>query len=284
MVSGSGAPMGNNQQGADGVGNSSGNWHCDSLWMDDRVLTRTTRTWVLPSYNNHLYKAINASNENKWFGYSTPWGYFDFNRFHCHFSPRDWQQLINNYGFRPKRMHFKLSNIQAKEVTTQDSVTTIANNLTSSVPVFVDTDYNLPYVLGNVHKGTLPPFPADVFQLPQYGYLTLNDSNSAIRRGAFYCLEYFPSQMLRTGNNFEFVYEFEDVPFHSSYMHSQSLYRLMNPLMDQYLWFLSSTATYGQPKFNKTVAGRPLDQYRNYLPAKHQPSVGPLDSSKQFLN
>nr|ABZ10812.1 capsid protein [Adeno-associated virus 13] len=248
MASGGGAPMADNNEGADGVGNSSGNWHCDSQWLGDRVITTSTRTWALPTYNNHLYKQISsqsgATNDNHYFGYSTPWGYFDFNRFHCHFSPRDWQRLINNnWGFRPKRLNFKLFNIQVKEVTQNDGTTTIANNLTSTVQVFTDSEYQLPYVLGSAHQGCLPPFPADVFMVPQYGYLTLNNGSQAVGRSSFYCLEYFPSQMLRTGNNFQFSYTFEDVPFHSSYAHSQSLDRLMNPLIDQYLYYLNRTQT-----------------------------------------
>lgn len=247
MATGGSAPLDSAAQGADGVGNASGDWHCDSTWLDNKVITKSTRTWSLPTYNNHLYNKITstiASGSGTWFGFSTPWGYFDFNRFHCHFSPRDWQRLINNHwGIRPKRLHVKLFNIQVKEVATQDSTTTISNNLTSTVQVFADTEYQLPYVTGSAQEGCLPPFPADVFMLPQYGYCTLqsDNTNNPVAQSAFYCLEYFPSQMLRTGNNFTFSYDFEDVPFHSMYMHSQSLDRLMNPLIDQYLYFLSST-------------------------------------------
>lgn len=273
VASGGGGPMGDNAQGADGVGSSSGDWHCDSLWMGDRVITKSTRTWSLPSYNNHRYKQINSSSEGvdeAYFGYSTPWGYFDFNRFHCHFSPRDWQRLINNHwGIRPKSLNFKLFNIQVKEVTTNDGTTTIANNLTSTVQVFADTEYQLPYILGNAHEGCLPPFPADVFMLPQYGYLTLNKSHDALAQGSFYCLEYFPSQMLRTGNNFTFSYQFENVPFHSMYMHNQSLDRLMNPLVDQYLWYL--TATNGvQLHFKKSQKDSKANQFRNWVPGPNQ--------------
>nr|WDW25786.1 MAG: capsid protein [Canine parvovirus] len=270
MSGGGGAPMGDDHQGADGVGNASGDWHCDSQWMGDRVLTRSTRTWVLPSYNNHLYRQISDATGvggagSRYFGYSTPWGYFDFNRFHCHFSPRDWQRLVNNHwGFRPKSMHVKLFNIQIKEVTT-----TIANNLTSTVQVFADTEYQLPYVLGSAHEGCLPPFPADVFMLPQYAYCTRQNSNTVnpTPQSAFYCLEYFPSQMLRTGNNFSFSYEFEKVPFHSMWAHNQTLDRLMNPLIDQYLWYLNSIT--GNPKvanFNKAIKTNLAEQARNWLP------------------
>lgn len=273
VAAGGGGPMGDDQQGSDGVGTSSGNWHCDSTWLGDTVITKSTRTWALPTYNNHLYKAIkstNATNDDHYYGYSTPWGYFDFNRFHCHFSPRDWQRLINNnWGFRPKSLNFKLFNIQVKEVTTTDGTTTIANNLTSTIQVFADTDHHLPYVLGNASEGCLPAFPADVFMIPQYGYCTLNDGAQTMGKSSFYCLEYFPSQMLRTGNNFSFSFRFENVPFHSSFTHSRSLDRLMNPLIDQYLWHLSGTTGSGAsavPKFDKSTKDKPSRQYRNFLP------------------
>lgn len=273
MASGGGGPMADDNQGADGVGNASGNWHCDTTWLGDTVVTRTTRTWSLPTYNNHLYKRLNGTStgtDNQYFGFSTPWGYFDFNRFHCHFSPRDWQRLINNnWGIRPKSLHFKLFNIQVKEVTTQDQTTTIANNLTSTVQVFADSEYQLPYVLGNASEGCLPPFPADVFMLPQYGYCTRQSGNNPTPQSAFYCLEYFPSQMLRTGNNFSFVYEFEKVPFHSMWAHNQSLDRLMNPLVDQYLWYMEAVNAPGGTRanrFNQATKANLPEQARNWLP------------------
>nr|WDW25765.1 MAG: replication-associated protein [Canine parvovirus] len=272
MSGGGGAPMGDDHQGADGVGNASGDWHCDSQWMGDRVLTRSTRTWVLPSYNNHLYRQISDATGvggagSRYFGYSTPWGYFDFNRFHCHFSPRDWQRLVNNHwGFRPKSMHVKLFNIQIKEVTTTDQTTTVANNLTSTVQVFTDDEYQLPYVCGNATEGCLPAFPPQVFTLPQYGYATLNNRNSGspTERSSFFCLEYFPSKMLRTGNNFEFVYQFEKVPFHTGFAPSQHLYKLSNPLVDQYLYRFTGTNGVGNTLFQKAQAHDYVRQYKNW--------------------
>lgn len=274
MSAGGGAPMDDAQQGADGVGNASGDWHCDSKWLGDRVLTRSTRTWVLPSYNNHLYKQINTSNGmhnldgNRYFGYSTPWGYFDFNRFHCHFSPRDWQRLVNNnWGFRPKNLRVKLFNIQVKEVTTVDSTTTVANNLTSTVQVFTDDEYQLPYVCGNASEGCLPPFPPDVFTLPQYGYATLNNpaNGEPTERSSFFCLEYFPSKMLRTGNNFEFIFKFEDVPFHTGFAPTQNLFKMGNPLVDQYLYRFDATNATGSVLFKKNGGTNFAQQARNWL-------------------
>ncbi|WBY51255.1 capsid protein [Psittacidae dependoparvovirus] len=273
MASGGGAPMGDNTQGADGVGNSSGDWVCDTIWKGNTVTTRSTRTWYLPNYNNHLYQQISSGSSGdknvSYFGYSTPWGYFDFNRFHCHFSPRDWQRLINNHwGIRPKRLHVKVFNIQVKEVTTQDNVTTIANNLTSTVQMFADSDYTLPYVMDSAHEGAMPAFPADVFQLPQYGYLTINNNNKPTDKSAFYCLEYFPSEMLRTGNNFEFTFDFEPVPYHSTVSYSQSIDRIMNPLIDQYLWrfFSVQNASNPTPLWRKCSKSDFAGQFRNWLP------------------
>nr|QKN88757.1 MAG: capsid protein [Dependoparvovirus sp.] len=302
MSGGSVAPLDGTAQGADGVGNASGNWHCDSTWLGDRVITRTTRTWSLPTYNNHLYKRLNGggttAGDGTYFGFSTPWGYFDFNRFHCHFSPRDWQRLINNnWGIRPRSLRFKLFNIQVKEVTTQDSTTIISNNLTSTVQVFTDTEYQLPYVIGSAHEGCLPPFPADVFLLPQYGYCTRQDgkSNNPTPRSAFYCLEYFPSQMLRTGNNFEFTYNFEKVPFHSMWAHNQTLDRMMNPLIDQYLYYLDITSNTGFT-FRKGVHTNLPEQERNWLPGPgirnqawfnsasgNNPRTGMWESSNKYI-
>lgn len=277
MSGGGGAPMDNNQQGADGVGNASGNWHCDSQWMGNRVVTHSTRTWVLPSYNDHIYRQINsgseADNGNRYVGYSTPWGYFDFNRFHCHFSPRDWQRLVNNHwGFRPKSLRVKLFNIQVKEWVNQDGTNVVTNNLTSTVQVFTDDEYQLPYVLGNATEGCLPAFPPTVFTLPQYGYASLNEPGSTdpTDRSAFFCLEYFPSQMLRTGNNFEFSYSFEDVPFHTGWAPSQHLMKTANPLVDQYLYQLTGTDSTGVPQFNKVLAGKYREAYKNWMTGSHR--------------
>lgn len=269
--------MGDDHQGADGVGNSSGDWHCDSKWMGDKVVTRSTRTWVLPSYNNHLYNQISSNPgtaSNRYFGYSTPWGYFDFNRFHCHFSPRDWQRLVNNHwGFRPKKLRVKIFNIQVKEVTTTEGNTTIANNLTSTVQVFTDDEYQLPYVGSSATEGCLPAFPPQVFTLPQYAYATLNDAfnGNPTERASFFCLEYFPSKMLRTGNNFEFSFNFEEVPFHTGFAPSQHLFKLANPLLDQYLYRFSGTSSgtgssplAGTVQFQKNVAGEYNNHYRNW--------------------
>lgn len=85
--------MDDNMQCSTGVGSACGDWHGDTTWMGDRVITKSTRTRILPTYNNHIYRRITSStgysNDNTYFGYSTLGVlYFDFNRFHCHFLPQ----------------------------------------------------------------------------------------------------------------------------------------------------------------------------------------------------
>lgn len=290
MAEGGGGPMADDNQGAEGVGNSSGDWHCDTKWLGDHVITKSTRTWVLPTYGNHLYGPINfdgttgAGASAAYAGYKTPWGYFDFNRFHCHFSPRDWQRLINNHtGIRPKALKLKLFNVQVKEVTTQDATKTITNNLTSTVQVFADESYDLPYVLGSAQQGTFPPFPNDAFMLPQYAYCTLQGATGKfVDRSAFYCLEYFPSKMLRTGNNFEFQYKFEEVPFHSGWAQSQSLDRLMNPLIDQYLLGDHGTDSTGALVYQRAGPNTLNRFYKNWSPAPYEciQNINSADNTK----
>ncbi|KAF6276064.1 hypothetical protein mRhiFer1_009420 [Rhinolophus ferrumequinum] len=229
MATGGSAPPSDNMPGADAVGSSSGNWRCDSKWMGNHVLTKSTGTWVLPSYNHHQYKRIDshgATSNDNFYSYSTPWGYFDFNRFQYHFSPRDWQGFVNNnWGIRPKRLSFKLFNVQVKEVTTQEGATTITNNLTSTIQ--------------------------------------LNNGDKATARSSFCCLGYMRSQMLRTGNNYAFMYQFEDVPSHWMYMHIQSLDHLMKPFMDQYTssWMqFTNINTVNRLQFRKAKIAPPVPQ------------------------
>ena len=67
-------------------------------------------------------------------------------------------------------------------------------------------------------------------------------------RSAFYCLEHSPSQMLCTGNSFAFLYNFENLSFHSYFSQNQRITHQSNPLIDQYL-----------NAFSKTTADRSLE-------------------------
>lgn len=96
-----------------------------------------------PTTTTCIRKSTTLERDTQYYGFSTCGGYLDFHRFHGHFSPHDWQHLINN-NWGAKRLDFKLFHIQIKEVMTHDNTMTITNNLTSTIQVFEDSDYQLP--------------------------------------------------------------------------------------------------------------------------------------------
>lgn len=125
-----------------------------------------------PTTTTCIRKSTTLERDTQYYGFSTCGGYLDFHRFHGHFSPHDWQHLINN-NWGAKRLDFKLFHIQIKEVMTHDNTMTIANNLTSTIQVFEDSDYQLPCLSRECTRRNTASFPAGVFMVPQHRHLTL---------------------------------------------------------------------------------------------------------------
>lgn len=245
-------------------------WHNSAHWGEKTVTTAATRVWVLPSYDNHLYKKLSESNSgsgaNRFLGWSTPWGYFDFNRFNIFFSPRNWQRLINNYtGFRPKSLRVRIHQVQLKEVSNQNGTTQIATSLSSTVQVLADELGVLPYVMASATEGSLSPFPNEVTILPQYGYTTTHYQGKGTGESAYYCLEGMDSTLLKTGDEIEFTYQFPDLPFHSAYQVGQFLHQQANPLLGQYLLISNGTNSSGTPQWKKPEPKKWASMYQNNL-------------------
>ncbi|AVR53759.1 capsid protein 1 [Desmodus rotundus dependoparvovirus] len=253
-----------------GATNAPDGWHNSARWGDGTVTTAATRVWVLPSYDNHLYKKISESTDSagadRFLGWSTPWGYFDFNRFHIFWSPRNWQRLVNSYtGFKPLSLRVKIHQIQIKEVTVQNATTQIATSLSSTVQVLADEGGVLPYVMASANVGTLSSFPNDVTILPQYAYTTLHYKGKGTGESSFFCLEGMDSVLLKTGDEISFEYHFPDLPFHSMFQVGQYLHQQGNPLLDQYLMICTGTDGQGLPTYARGPAKKYSKQYKNYL-------------------
>nr|QDX47270.1 capsid [Rhinolophus pusillus adeno-associated virus BtAAV-CXC1] len=224
VATGAGAPMGDAQQGSDGVGNASGDWHCDSQWMGDRVITKSTRTWVLPSYNNHIYKEINSTGNGLngrqrllWIQHSlgdiltltasTATGALE--------TGNDSSTTTGASDPRPCTSKSSTSKSKKSPLKTRPPPSP-----TTSPPLFThfagaeisaavrprQRDRRMP---AGLPPGGLYASAVRLCNAKQRRY-----KNHPTERSSFWCLEYFPSKMLRTGNNFEFVYKFEDVPFY----------------------------------------------------------------------
>ncbi len=165
---------------------------------------------------------LDTENQTQYFGFSTPWNYIDFNQYSVHFSPRDWQQLVNNYSrWRPRAVHVKIFNLQVIQKTVTDSGTQYSNDLTGTIQIFADQEGRYPRLLYPNQTTLMGPFPSNIYYLPQYAYMTsmFNSGGPTVsswwgfptRESAFYCLDESPSQMLRTGNEWETTLSFHRV-------------------------------------------------------------------------
>lgn len=253
------------------VGISTGGWRGGTLFSDTTVVTRVTRQWYAPIYDGHLYKSFGAQNDadstySYWQGIRTPWGYFDFNCYAGHFSPHDWQRLTNEYKkWRPKAMHVKIYNLQIKQVVTLGADTLYNNDLTAGVHIFCDGSHQYPYPQNPWNEGTIPELPNDVWKLPQYAYyqydrwLTSDEPNSgnavsgALRIGApLFMLENSSHEVLRTGEETEFNFEFECgwVMNDRAYVSPQNDFNAAVGTRRWYPTFNSSDNTYRYTRFN----------------------------------
>ncbi|ATV81499.1 VP1/VP2 [Rousettus leschenaultii bocaparvovirus 1] len=214
--------------GGHGVGVSTGGWEGGTWFGDDTIVTTVTRQWYTGILNGHKYSLLKqniaSGVPNIWTGIQTPWAYFNFNCYHSHFSPGDWQRLINEYkSWRPKRMHVKIYNLQIKQVVILGTDTLYNNDLTAGVHIMCDGSHQYPYAQHPWDELTLPELPYNVWQLPQYAYFQrqgdlVDDTNHAdlgnieniIRVGApLFMLENSNHQVLRTGEATEVNFSFD---------------------------------------------------------------------------
>lgn len=209
------------------VGISTGGWTAGTYFGDNVIITNVTRQWYAPIYNQHLYKKIDTGgdwptpNNTEWRGMSTPWGYFNFNCYHSHFSPQDWQRMVNEYkAWRPRKMHVKIYNLQIKQVVQLGLDTLYNNDLTAGVHIFCDGSHQYPYAQHPWDESTLPELPNTVYKLPQYAYFqnfydmvdtaaTRINEKRILQGIPLYMLEHSSHEVLRTGEETEFSFDFD---------------------------------------------------------------------------
>lgn len=221
-----GAGSGGGGGSAHGVGVSTGGWSGGCYFSDRCVITTVTRQWYAPIYNGHLYKSFSSPTDNKkqWRGISTPWGYFNFNYYASHFSPQDWQRLINEYkAWRPVKMHVKIYNLQIKQIVTLGADTLYNNDLTAGVHIFCDGSHQFPYAQHPWDEDNLPELPNSIYKLPQYAYyqrpiglsnatqnkVATNTTGALEVNAPLYMLEHASHEVLRTGEQTSFNFTFD---------------------------------------------------------------------------
>ncbi|AVR53748.1 capsid protein 1 [Pileated finch aveparvovirus] len=234
--------------GGGGVGNSTGNWTCETIWGDNYIVTNASRHCVCLPRNEDSYKlisnstngdTINQTEQSMYLGWTTPWNYLDFNQYAIHFKPSDWQRLLNTASrWRPRRVHVKIFNIQVIQKTEVNDAWQFNNDLTGTIQVFADQENRYPKLMYPCQTSMMGPFPNMIYYCPQYGYLASmtqasSQTNMLTLNTQFFCLDEASSTMLRTGNNWSSSFEFgPDTPWCSNRRTARHITRRMNPLYD----------------------------------------------------
>lgn len=237
--------------GNHGVGISTGGWIGGSILGKNKIITRNTRQWWCPIRNDHKYKQYNQFNQSgttfNMMGYSTPWNMFNFNQYSSHFNPNEWQWLLNRAKrFRPVKMEVKIYNLQIKQETDISGTTTYTNDLTAGLHVFCDGEHAYPWTQLPWDKGCMPELPHEVWQLPQYAYLTVcsaaqdsydqNANEKAMRSQVpMYLLEETDHAVIRTGESIVFHHSFECGWVDNTHCSNMVQLAYINPLVDSRL-------------------------------------------------
>ncbi|AEX38016.1 unnamed protein product [Artibeus jamaicensis parvovirus 1] len=222
---------------AGGSGGVAGSlWEGGAKFSANKVETCVSKTVCVLPYNNHQYDAIKSEGQNRglsYFGYKTPWGYLDYNQMNVHFSPSEFQRLLENYdAIRPASICYSIKHLTIKDVNiATDSSTTITDSATGGLCIMEDTGYNLPYVIGNMQQTVPDALPGSLYYPPNYAYLTVNHRVSTLNnQRAFYVLEHGNFAILTTGAEQTFTYTFPELPMKSLNTHCQNPHQMNNPL------------------------------------------------------
>nr|AGS15072.1 VP2 [Porcine bocavirus] len=247
---GGGAAGGGGGGGNHGVGISTGGWIGGSILGNNKIITRNTRQWWCPIRNEHKYKQYNACNTGgatfNMEGYSTPWNMFNFNQYSSHFNPHEWQWLVNRASrFRPVRMEVKIYNLQIKQESTQDANAQYTNDLTAGLHVLCDGEHAFPWTQLPWDQGCMPELPHEVWELPQYAYLTVSSQSQdtknsgdepAIRKMVpMYLLEETDHAVIRTGESIVFHHAFDCGWVDNTHCSNMPQLACINPLVDSRL-------------------------------------------------
>nr|ALK01958.1 minor structural protein [Tetraparvovirus ungulate1] len=271
-------------------------WIGGTSFTDSLILTAHTRTSMLADRGGYVpvyRKGSHTDDSQPVMGMRTPYSYIDVNAISAHLTPRDFQQLLDEYEeIRPKKLIVGISAIVIKDVATTSTGTTVSDSASGGITIFSDDGYEYPYVLGH-NQDTLPGhLPGENYVLPQYGYLTRGreiDSSSshdivgiADHKTELYFLEHHDAQCLGSGDTWSHVYDFPtDLPFRRLSTPSQTLYGRHNPIPSSRLAIMTGVDSQG-----KAVWKRPTGMDVGRLPLNHVPGpalMTPTDSQLKNL-
>nr|AZZ69379.1 minor structural protein [Tetraparvovirus ungulate4]AZZ69385.1 minor structural protein [Tetraparvovirus ungulate4]AZZ69391.1 minor structural protein [Tetraparvovirus ungulate4] len=290
------ATMASNPAGGAGGGvKVKAQWIGGTSFSDSVIITAHTRTSMLADRGGYVpvyQKGSHTDESQPVLGMKTPYSYIDVNAISAHLTPRDFQQLLDEYDeIRPKKLVIGISAIVIKDVRTNTTGTTVSDSASGGITIFADDAYEYPYVLGH-NQDTLPGhLPGENYVLPQYGYLTrgreiekLNDIiGIADHKTELYFLEHHDAQCLGSGDTWSLVYDFPaDLPFRRLSTPNQTLYGRHNPIPDSRLAIMT-----GVDQDGKAVWTRPKGTDVGRLPLNHVPGPSlmmPTDTQLRNIN
>lgn len=253
-----------------GVGFSTGGWDGGTLFSDTHIITNNTRQFLVDIKEGHKYtlSTIGTGQQDAdKRAFKTPWTYFNFNSYAGHFSPNDWQRLLNEYvRFRPKHMYVKIYNLQIKQITSDGAQgNTYTNDLTAGLHILCDGSHQYPYVQHPWDEMCIPELPSDIWRLPQYAYLLSpfyntngSDGTEALlnRMMPAFILENSNHEVLRTGEATDFTFEFDTewVENDRSYCSTGMLF---NPLVGTNKLYQTNGVAYRQQPYSKSSIWMP---------------------------
>ncbi|AVR53745.1 capsid protein 1 [Opossum tetraparvovirus] len=271
-------------------------WVGGTVFSDSTIHTSHTRISIIAdrgSYQPIHQDGSTARQSMPAIGMKTPYSYVDVNALSAHFTPRDFQQLLDEYAeIRPKRLTVKLSGLVIKDVSHNNGTTQVTDSASGVMTVFADEDYDYPYVMGH-NQDTIPGhLPGEHYVLPQYAYFTrgmevkggigsitmIDDHNTSL-----YFLEHHDAECLSTGDSWEHSYDFPDVPFRRLTTPSQTLYARHNPLISSRMAIMTGIDNAQRVKWKRCKGLDVGELPQNHIPGPsiNSPTDTMLANSKQ---
>ncbi|AIE58041.1 VP1 [Sesavirus CSL10538] len=219
-----------------------------SSFNDGFIITRQTRRVVtdgsLDTYKPH--RSMTATPEVI---VATPWHFLDINKLSCHFSPANFQEMLETGdGLRPVQMRIKIHELIFKDITTsKEGTTTVQDSSSGILLITEDKNYDFPYPMGGGQFTTPGHLPGELYAPPMYSYRThgymkpQTVNNYAYPYGPgpnteLFLLENQDLQLIHSGQCFEQIYNFpESLPFQPLTQYPWDARRDDNPTSEQRL-------------------------------------------------
>lgn len=222
-----------------------------SSFRDGILTTRQTRR-VATHGDIDTYKPTRSMSATPEVIVTTPWQFIDLNKFSCHISPANFQELIETSdGFRPVRMKIKIHELVFKDITIDSSQqASVQDSQSGMLLITEDSNYDFPYPMGGGQHTTPGHLPGELYTPPLYAYRThgrvrkITEQNWAFpfmpsSHSELFLLENQNLQILHGGDCFEQTYTFPDLPFQPFTQYPWDARREDNPISQQRLVVLN---------------------------------------------